>query len=150
MAGEDASLELDALIAKCTDAMERSKRGGRVYYLAGYALMLLSVAGSIGAGVMALWTDVDRALVGTVALLPALCATVAGQLRLVEKGDWFYLRHRETRALIHRITVARLRAPTIETLEASYADQDVLDTRLGELWSRTLSFNFTKHERTPT
>jgi hypothetical protein len=147
MAGEDASAELDALIAQCTDAMERSKRGGRRYYFAGYGLMLLSVVGSIGAGVLALWSEVDRALVGTIALLPALCATVAGQLRLIEKGNWYYLRHRETRALIHRITVARHRASTVDTLAACYADQDDLDGRLGDAWSHTLSFSFTKQDK---
>jgi len=43
--------------------------------------------------VMALWSEeVPRQWVGTVALLPALCATVAVQLRLNEKGNFSYRR----------------------------------------------------------
>jgi hypothetical protein len=94
--------------------------------------------------VLALWSDVDRALVGTIALLPALAGIVAGQLRLVEKGNWFYLRHRQARALGRRVMVAKKKAPTIETLAECYARLDDLEERMGEMWIENLSFSFAK------
>jgi hypothetical protein len=143
MAEVDTGAELDALIADCRAAAKRAWKRGKVYYLFGYLIMLLSLVGSIGAGALALASGVDRAIVGFVALVPAFAATIAGQLRLVEKSNWFYRRRRELDALARRTTVARMRAPTLATLEHCYAELTAIDRAMGDEWSEKLAFDFT-------
>jgi hypothetical protein len=144
MAEEDAARMLAALAARCDDAAMRARRRGRRYYFISYALMIVSVAGSIGAGVMALWSDaVPREWIGTVALLPALCATVALQLRLVEKGNFSYKRYRGYYAFARRVEVAQLRAPSLDTLEACNAEYTELVRTFDDMWAENLNFNFT-------
>jgi hypothetical protein len=147
MPNEEAAQELESLIAECKQNATRSHARGRFYYYLGYSIMILSVMGSIGAGALALATNVDRALVGIIALVPAFCATVAGQLRLVEKSNWFYRRKRELDAFARKATVARRRRPDLETLEACYAELDALDRAMGDEWSDKLAFDFTAHRR---
>ena len=103
---------------------------------------------SVGAGVMALWSEaVPREWVGTVALLPALCATVAMQLRLNEKGNFSYRRYRAFHALARRVEVARLRAPTLDTVEAFNAEHAAINDSLDEQWVENLNFNFNPSAR---
>jgi len=147
MADQDTSAELDALIGECRETARRAHRRGKLYYLAGYAIMLVSLAGSIGAGVLALASGADRAVVGFVALIPAFAATIAGQLRLVEKSNWFYRRRREMDALARRVTVARKRSPDLATLEACYADLSAVDAAMGDDWSAKLAFDFAAQGR---
>ena len=143
MAEDDAATMLDRLGADCDESARNAKRRGRRYYFVSYALMIVSVAGSIGAGVMALWSEaVPREWVGTVALLPALCATVAVQLRLNEKGNFAYRRYRAFHALARRVEVARLRAPTLDTLEAFNAEHARINAALDEQWVESLNFSF--------
>ena len=54
MAEDDAATMLDRLGADCDESARNAKRRGRRYYFVSYALMIVSVAGSIGAGVMAM------------------------------------------------------------------------------------------------
>nr|WP_166178142.1 hypothetical protein [Altererythrobacter segetis] len=143
MADADTGAELDALIADCREKAKRSHAMGRRYYFWGYAIMLASLVGSIGAGVLALASGVDRAVVGVVALIPAFAATVAGQLRLVEKSNWFYRRRRELEALTRRVTTARLRAADLATLEACYGELSAIDKAMGDQWEEKLAFDFT-------
>jgi hypothetical protein len=145
MAGVDATQELDALIGECRETATRSHRRGRFYYYLAYSIMILSIVGSIGAGALALATGVDRTLVGIIALVPAFCATVAGQLRLVEKSNWFYRRRRELDAFARKVSVARKRAPDVETLEACYAELSAIDKAQGDEWSNNLAFDFASH-----
>jgi len=92
---------------------------------------------------MALWSEeVPRQWVGTVALLPALCATVAVQLRLNEKGNFSYRRYRAFHALARRVEVARLRAPTLDTVDAFNAEQATINDSLDEQWVESLNFRF--------
>lgn len=147
MANEDTTAEMDALIAQCRDMAARAHRRGKVYYLSGYGIMLLSLAGSVGAGALALATGADRVLIGVIALVPAFCAMVAGQLRLVEKSNWFYRRQREMNALARRVTVARKRSPDIAALEACYAEMTAIDKTMGDEWSAKLAFDFAARPR---
>jgi hypothetical protein len=148
MADEDAAAMLERLAGQCDESAQNAKKRGRRYYFVSYALMVLSVAGSIGAGVMALWSEaVPRELVGTVALLPALCATVAMQLRLNEKGNFSYRRYRAFYALARRVEVAKLRAPTLDTLEAFNAQHAEINDSLDEQWVEKLNFNFNPSAR---
>lgn len=147
MADQDTSGELDTLIAELRETGLRAHRRGKLYYNTGYAIMLLSLAGSIGAGGLALATGVDRTVVGLIALVPAFCATAAGQLRLVEKSNWFYRRRREMDALARRVTVAKKRSPDLATLEACYGELTELDRQMGETWSEKLAFEFTAQPR---
>jgi hypothetical protein len=148
MPEEDAAAMLERLVAQCDESAANAKARGRRYYFVSYTLMVLSVAGSIGAGVMALWNDaVPREWVGTVALLPALCATVAMQLRLNEKGNFSYRRYRAFHALARRVEVGRLRAPTLETLEGFNAEHAKINDSLDEQWVENLNFNFNASAR---
>jgi hypothetical protein len=148
MADDDAEAMLARMVRRCDESALHARTRGRRYYFTSYALMILSVAGSIGAGVMALWSEaVPREWVGTVALLPALCATVAVQLRLNEKGNFSYRRYRAFHALARRVEVARLRAPTLDTVEAFNAEHAAINDSLDEQWVESLNFNFNPSAR---
>jgi hypothetical protein len=144
MADDDAAKMLGELIERCDRSARNAQVRGRRYHIFGYALMIVSVAGSIGAGVMALWSEaVPRQWIGTVALLPALCATIATQLRLTEKENFSYRRYRALDALARRAEIARMRAPTLDTLETFSAEEAELKRLLDETWVEGLNFNFT-------
>lgn len=148
MADDDAGTMLARLARRCDELAQNAKSRGRRYYWVSYALMILSVAGSIGAGVMALWSEaVPREWVGTVALLPALCATVATQLRLTEKGNFSYRRYRAFHALARRVEVARLREPTLDTVDAFNAEHAAINDSLDEQWVEELNFRFSPSAR---
>ena len=148
MADDDAGTMMARLVERCDDLAQNAKSRGRRYYFVSYALMILSVAGSIGAGVMALWSEaVPREWVGTVALLPALCATVAMQLRLNEKGNFSYRRYRAFYALARRAEVARLRSPTLDTVDAFNAEHAKINDSLDEQWVEDLNFKFSPSVR---
>lgn len=143
MADDDAGRMLARMVERCDESARHARARGRRYYFVSYSLMILSVAGSIAAGVMALWSEeVPRQWVGTVALLPALCATVAVQLRLNEKGNFSYRRYRAFHALARRVEVARLRAPTLDTVDAFNAEQAAINDSLDEQWVESLNFRF--------
>jgi hypothetical protein len=143
MNGDQAATELDALIGEAEDAAGRSLRRGRGYYFAGYALALLSVGASIVAGVLALGdTGAGLKTVGVIALIPAFCATIAAQLRLVEKANWNYRRRRRLKTLARETRFARLKGAPIDVLEAAQARLAAIETELDEAWSEGLAFTF--------
>lgn len=148
MPDKDASAELEALIAQCRSEAGNSHRRGRNYYRLSYAVMVISVLASIVAGVGVLASEDYQKVFGVVALVPALCALAASQLKLVEKTGWFYRKQRELNALARQVTVARKRSPDVDTLEACYALYTEVERSTGEEWTRTAAFTFAAHPRT--
>jgi hypothetical protein len=143
MADKDANAELEALVGECRDEAVKAHRRGRAYYRSSYAVMMVSVLASIAAGVGVLALEQYQKVFGVVALVPALCALAAGQLKLVEKTGWFYRRQREMNALARRVTVARKRSPDVDTLEKCVALLNEVERGSDEEWARTAAFSFT-------
>ena len=147
MQDKDAVAELDALIAQCRNEADSSHRRGRNYYRLSYAVMIVSVLASIVAGVGVLAIEHYQKVFGVVALVPALCALAASQLKLVEKTSWFYRKQRELNALARQVTVARKRSPDVDTLEACFNLYSDVERSTGEEWTRTAAFTFAAHPR---
>src|SRR5690606_25633189 len=104
MADDDAGRMLARMVERCDESARHARARGRRSSFVSHSLMSLSAAGSIAAGVLALWSEEGpREWVGTVALLPALCARVAVQLRLSEKGNFSYRRYRAFHARARRV-----------------------------------------------
>ena len=142
MKSNDASVELGELIAQCKAEAETAHRRGRSYYRWTYAVMIVSVVASLVSGVGVLASDHYQKLFGLMALLPALCALAVAQLKLVEKTGWFYRKLREMNALARQFTVARKRAPNVDTLEKCYGAYSETERAIGEEWDRTAAFRF--------
>ena len=109
--------------------------------------MIVSVLASIVAGVGVLAIEHYQKVFGVVALVPALCALAASQLKLVEKTSWFYRKQRELTALARQVTVARKRSPDVDTLEACFNLYSDVERSTGEEWTRTAAFTFAAHPR---
>lgn len=144
----DASAELEELIAQCRSEAQAAHRRGRAYYRWSYFVMIVSVLASITAGLGVLVGEDYQKLFGLTALVPALCALAAGQLKLVEKTGWFYRKQRELNALARQVTVARKRKPDVDTLEQCYKRFDAVQRSTGEEWTRTAAFAFAVDPRT--
>ncbi|MXO59748.1 hypothetical protein GRI89_09375 [Altererythrobacter salegens] len=139
---DTADEALNSLVSECNSVANKSTLHGRRYYFFSYLLMVLSVAGSILAGGLALWGEFDKAVIGTVALLPALAATVAGQLRLVEKANWHYRRRNRMRELGRDFALMRARGANLDTLEEANRKMTMAEARMEHEWVQTNSFHF--------
>ena len=148
MPDKDASAELEELIRQCRADADSAHRRGRAYYRWSYAMMILSVLASIVAGGGVLVGEDYQKVFGVIALVPALCALAAGQLKLVEKTGWFYRKQREMNALARQVTVARKRAPDVDMLEKCYKLYSLIEQNTGEEWTRTAAFTFAVDPRT--
>lgn len=139
---EKATVLLDAMIAECTTVAEAALGRGRRYYFISYLLMIMSVGGSVLAGILALFAEVSKDWVGTVALVPALCATVAGQLRLVEKGDWHYRRRNAMRKLARDFQLERDRGADLDRVAAANDRLSKIEVQFEHEWSQNNAFRF--------
>lgn len=128
----------------CETNSKHYKRCGRAYYTLTYLLSVLTVLASITAGVLAIWldTDAEQELIGTIALIPAASASVASQLKLTDKANWFY------NFRTQYCTLSRDFASIIAA-GATQAQADQLRERLNKLevqadraWSERLAFFF--------
>lgn len=143
---EQANKQLDVLIGEIDAIANKSTIQGRIYYYLGYGLALISVVTSIMAGILALSDAASLWFVGVIALVPAFCATVAGQLRFVEKANWHYGRRRKYRTLARETRFARLKHPTLEVLEAAHSSLETIEAELDDTWTTTAAFSFAAND----
>ena len=149
----DPAQELEAIALYCDQTAASSRMFSHRHYYVNYSLMIASLAGSIGAAVLAFWDGIDAKLIGLVALLPAICASVVSQLRLVEKGNWHFRRKHAMNRLARDLRLASLRNPDWKSVEAANANLAELEGRLEGDWDTTLAFRFQLGEtvaRTPS
>ena len=138
----EAAQILQTLEADCAASARAASRRSRRYYFASYAMMVLSLAGSIGASVLAFWNHIDHRVVGLVALLPAVCASVAGQLRLVQKGNLHFRRKHALESLARDFGLARRSTPSWKAVAAANAALSSLDQTSDAEWTTDLAFRF--------
>jgi hypothetical protein len=142
----EPAVMLDALALDCEKTALASRGYSRRYYFASYTLMVLSLVGSIGAAVLAFVGEVDRNVVGIVALLPAICASVAGQLRMIEKGNWHFRRKHALERLARDFRLTAAQNPDWEAVESANKVFSELEERFEGDWGTALAFRFQSGE----
>lgn len=143
MSEEKYSDQIARLITDCEEGAVASLRSGRRHYFASYTLMVVSVASSVLAGILALKVEATKELVGAVALVPALCAGIASQLRLVPKGNWYYHRNRLLQAHARIMLAMNVDKPTRADLDSAIAGLNRIEADLEKEWDSRASFVFT-------
>ncbi len=138
----DPAQKLEAIALYCEQAAASSRKFSRSHYYVNYGLMIASLAGSVGAAVLAFWDGIEVKLIGLVALLPAICSSVVSQLRLAEKGNWHFRRKHAMDRLARDFRLASLRNPDWEAVEAANTKLAELEERLEGDWDTTLAFRF--------
>ena len=138
----DPARRLEEIALDCEQTAASSRKFSRRHYYLNYGLMIVSLARSIGAAVLAFWDGIDVKLIGLVALLPAICSSVVGQLRLVEKGNWHFRRKHAMDRLARDLRLASLRNPDWASVEAANAKLAELEERLEGDWDTSLAFRF--------
>lgn len=138
----DPAQKLKEIAVYCEQTAASSRKFSRRHYYVNYGLMITSLAGSIGAAVLAFWDGIDGKLIGLVALLPAICSSVVGQLRLVEKGNWHFRRKHAMDRLARDLRLASLRNPDWKSIEAANSRLAELEERLEGDWDTSLAFRF--------
>lgn len=137
---------LENLALECEQEVGESRKFSRRYYFASYTLMILSLVGSIGAALLAFLDGVDRAVVGVVALLPAVSASVAGQLRMIEKGSWHFRRKHAMERLARDLRLTAATDADWKAVETANRKVGELDERLEADWDAGLAFRFPSGE----
>ena len=138
---------LKSLVDECQREADVARVRSRRHYFISYALMVLSLLGSIGAAVLAFWDGVDRMIVGLVALLPAVSATIAGQLRLIERG-YAHVQHKQSMQILARdLNLASLRKPDWDVVAEANRRFNQLNQQFTEEWRSSLAFRFQSREQ---
>ena len=66
-------------------------------------LMVIALGCSVAAGAIGFFTNASSKVVGGLAVIPALIAFVAVNLKLEDKSSWHYRKRDELRALVSRL-----------------------------------------------
>lgn len=134
------------LTAYCQRSGETYRSAGRRYYALAYLLTVITVLASISAGMLAIWTgeNVPTPWIGTIALIPAASASIASQLKLVEKANWFYNCSTEYKALSREMMFLAASTPSPQLVEAAIGRLNQTERQADRGWSERLSFFFDK------
>ncbi|ABC64407.1 hypothetical protein [Erythrobacter litoralis] len=130
------------MIAYCDERFTHFRNLGRWYYRWSYVLSIIAVIASVSAGVLAIWDFASKEIIGTIALTPALMATIASQLKLVEKSNWFYMGARRFRAFARTMRVEAVGGVPINKVEEYARLLNDYEVGAQQQWTDQLNFQF--------
>ena len=133
---------VEKLVEELQEDCEKYIRLGRRYYSASYTLTILAVSASLLAGALAMWSDIKQEAIGAVALIPAFCVAVAHRLKLVDKGNWFYLTGDRLKALAREACVETSAGLDATKAKALVDKANAIYLSSGAEWAKDLSFLF--------
>ncbi len=135
---------LDEMHEHCDSSSRSYRRHGRFYYFLSYLLTVTTVLASISAGALAILplTKGNEALIGIVALIPAASASMASQLKLVDKANWFYNCSTEYKSLERDFQFLQASCATPDQIEKAKDRLSLMEVQADRGWSERLSFFF--------
>lgn len=112
------------------------KLGQRTHQL--YLLIIaLTVGASAVSSILALgFPEVDRRLIGAIALIPGICAGVADRFHLRLKKHWYYRRYDKLNALVRRIDFVLPENPDHDEIASVSKAFCRVDTDMSRAWER--------------
>lgn len=132
----------------CEDNSKRYRRAGWGYYLFAYLLTIVTVLASIIAGILAIYYGGGEnvKLLGAVALVPAASTSVASQLKLTDKANWFYNGSTEYMIMARDFAILGAAGATKDDVAAAKDRLNQMESKADRAWSERLSFFFDKPE----
>jgi hypothetical protein len=91
------------LIGLITASIGRERRRASGCHTTGMLLLILAVCASGGAGIIAIATDINRQIIGAIALIPAFFALLATTIKFDERAMFHYKKKRDLEALLNRL-----------------------------------------------
>jgi len=139
---EEIAARVERLRAELERERDHYLRLGRTNQYAMFALMMLTVGGSLAAGILGLGLEADPKLVGLVGLVPAVAATAANQFKLQGKADWHYRKYDALKALLRRANYdLPLKASSEDVAEIGQALSKI-EAEMSAAWEQSLTFKF--------
>jgi len=127
---------------------ELSNAAGRAYFWAQWnhilsiVLMVVALACSVTAGTLGFFTKTPANVVGGIAVLPALIAFVAVNLKCEAKNSWHARRVDGLNGLRSRLMFQLPEPPTIEQIARIANERDMLEVKMQSEWDGNLLLNW--------
>lgn len=132
---EDLSKELDRAISQESHLAHLNHRFSVCF-------MVAALSCSVSAAILGFWTDVSSKVVGGLAILPALIAFVAVNLKLERKSSWHYRKRDGLQALRSRLLYQQPVSPSADNIAAIAEAWDKLNQQMQEEWDKDMALNW--------
>ena len=100
-------------------------------------IIALTVGSSAVSSILALgFPEVDHRLIGSIALIPGICAGVSDRFHLRLKKHWYYRKYDKLNALVRRMDFVLLPEAGLDEIAKVAKDFCRVDTDMSRAWER--------------